>query len=241
MTNPDAEIISGEKAIELLRFLIRSRRLCKIRIPNTPYCWITLLSDIKKEDHSNQLLVDGVPGFEQALSPFKDREITIEYMDPGGILCYFEARVGKILPKMIWVECPEAIYRVQRRKFYRLKAQGGTEIAFRVTPEREDRAKVSDYSLGGLAFLTEKPLSLKVNEQIKELSLKIPEAGNWLTVSIPLAAVRRIDSQSGTFFYALEFLQMTDAARERLTRHIFEKQRLLLRKFGEKLSFPNPF
>ena len=241
MTNQPAEIISGAKVTELLRYLIDSRRMFKIQIPDTPYCWITLLSGIKKDEHSNSLLIDGVPGFKEALSLSKDREVRLEYMDPGGILCYFDARVGKIFPKMIWVECPEVIYRIQRRKFFRLKAQGGTEIVFRVAPEKEERAKVRDYSLGGLAFLTERPFPLKMNDQLKDLCLRIPEEGNWLTVPIPLAVVRRIGSQPGRFSYALEFLQMSDTTRERLTRHIFEKERLLLRKFGKNLPFPNPF
>ncbi len=243
MTNQPAEIISGEKARELLRYLIDSRHLCKIRIPNTPYCWITLLSDIKKEEHSQSLLIDGVPGFGEALSHSKNREVTLEYMDRGGVLCYFNARVGKILPKMIWVECPGVIYRVQRRTFYRLKAPGGTEIFFPIAPDKEERAEVRDYSLAGVAFLTRRPLPLKTGDQIKDLSLKIPEDKDRLIIPIPLAVVRRVDSQAqpGAFLYALEFLQMLDTTRKRLARHIFEKQRLLLRKFGKNLSLPNPF
>ncbi len=241
MTNQPAEIISGEKVTELLRYLIDSRRMCKIQIPHTSYCCITLVSGIEKDEHSNSLLIDGVPGFEAALSQSRNRKVTLEYMDPGGILCYFEARVGKILPKMILVECPKAIYRVQRRKFYRLKAQRGTEIVFRVAPEKEERAKVNDYSLGGVAFLTERPLPLKTNDQLEDLCLRVPEEGDWFMVQIPLAVVRRIDSQRGTFFYGLEFLQMPNTERKRLAQHIFEKQRLLLRKFGKNLSFPNPF
>ena len=241
MTNQPSEIINGEKATELLRYLIDSRRLCKIRIPNTPYCWITLLSDIRREEHSNFLLIDGVPGFEKALSHSKNREVTLEYKDRGGIACHFSVRVSKIFPKMIWVESPGIIYRVQRRKFYRLEAQGETEIVFRVPPETEERAKVRDYSLGGVAFSTARPLPLKTNDQLEDLCLRIPEEGDWLTIPIPLAVVRRVDSQPGTFLYAAEFLEMSDTTRKQLARHIFERQRLLLRKLGKNLSFPSPF
>ena len=240
MTNQPTEVISGKKATSLLRFLIDSRRLCKMRIPGTHYCWITLLSDIRKEEGSNFLLIDGVSGFEEAFFLSNNREITLEYMDPGGILCYFNCRVGKIFSGMIWVECPENIYRVQRRNFFRLEARGGTEIIFRVTPETEERAKVRDYSLGGLAFSKGKPLPLKASDQLKDLSLKIPEGGECFMIPISLAVVRRIDFQPGAFFYGLEFVQMQDAMRKQLARHIFEKQRLLLRKFGKKLPFPSP-
>ena len=245
MTDQPVEIINGEKLMDLLRYLIDSRHLCKISIANTPFCWITLLSGIEKEGDSHYLLIDGVPGFEQAFSPSKDREVILEYMDSGGILCHFNARVLKTIPnpKMIWVKCPEAIHRVQRRTFYRLKAQGGAEITFRISPEKEEKAKVLDYSLGGVAFLTNRPLTLKKHDQLKDLYLKIPEGKEWFTVPVPLAVVRRADSlaQPRSFLYALEFLQMDDTSRKKLARHIFEKQRLLLRKFGKKLDSPNPF
>ena len=139
------------------------------------------------------------------------------------------------------MESPGIIYRVQRRKFYRLEAQGETVIIFHVTPETEERAKVKDYSLGGVAFSTARPLPLKTNDQLGDLCLRIPEEGDWLTIPIPLAVVRRVDSQPGTFLYAVEFLEMSDTTRKQLARHIFERQRLLLRKLGKNLSFPSPF
>ena len=218
MTDQPIEIIRGEKVTDLLRYLIDSRHLCKIMIPNTPFCWITLLSGIRKEGNSNSLLIDGVPGFEPAFAHAKDREVALEYMDSGGVLCHFNARVFKTTPdpKMIWAECPEIINRVQRRTFFRLKALGGTEITFRASPEKEERAKVIDYSLSGVAFLTTRPLTLKVNDSLEDLCLKIPEKGDWFSIPIPLAVVRRVDftAQPRSFLYGLEFLQMTADARK---------------------------
>jgi len=76
---------------------------------------------------------------------------------------------------------------------------------------------------------------------MKDFSLRIPEDGDWFTIPIFPAVVRRIDSQPRAFFYGLEFVQIQDTMGKQLARHIFEKQRLLLRKFGENLPFPNPF
>ena len=235
------EIISGENVTQLLRNLISSRRLCKVRIPNTHYCWITLLSGMQEEGQSSLLLIDGLPAIERALSVSKEKEVAVEYQEPGGILCHFHSRVVKKSPQVIWVERPEAVYRVQRRTYYRLKAQGGTEIRFCLEPGKEEKAKVRDYSLGGIAILTENRLALKPDDQLKNLELKIPEEGGWLVFSIPLAVVRRTDRSEDAFLYGLEFLQLPDPVRKKLARHIFEKQRLLLRKFGKNVSLPNPF
>ena len=73
MTDQPAETIKGENLTNLLRYLIDSRHLCKIMIPKSSFCWITLLSGIQKEGSSNCLLIDGVSGFDRALSQSKDR------------------------------------------------------------------------------------------------------------------------------------------------------------------------
>lgn len=245
MTDQPAEIIDGEKLTSLLRYLIDSRHLCKIMIPNSSFCWITLLSGIQKEGSSNSLLIDGVPGFEQALSQSKAREVVLEYIDSGRVLCRFNSRVLKtaLNPKMIWVECPEVIYRVQRRTFFRLIAPGGSEITFRISSEKEERAEVLDYSLGGVAILVPRPLTLKTNDQLRDLTLRIPEEKDWFTIPIPLGVVRRVDSliHPGSLLCGLEFFQMTQSARKKLARYISEKERLLIRKFGKNLTLFKPF
>jgi c-di-GMP-binding flagellar brake protein YcgR len=214
-------------------------------IPNSSYCWITLLSGIQKEGPSNSLLIDGVPGFEQALSQSKGQEVVLEYVESGGILCHFSSRVLKtdLNLKMIWVECPEVIYRVQRRTFYRLKAPARSEITFRTSPEKEERAEVLDYSLGGVAILVPRPLPLNANDQLKDLTLRIPEEKDWFTLPIPLGIVRRVDSliHPGSLLCGLEFFHMTQSARIKLARHISEKERLLIRKFGKNLALFKPF
>ncbi|HSR11541.1 MAG TPA: PilZ domain-containing protein [Thermodesulfobacteriota bacterium] len=231
------ESISGNQATNLLNTLIDSRRLLKLRIPETPFCWITLLSGIEKQGHSRLLRVDAVPGFQNAFANSRRSGVALEYQDPGGILCFFEGRVAKISPQMIWIDCPEFIYRVQRRKFYRLEAASGTEVSFAVG-EMRGRGAVKDYSLGGLAFRSLKSFPLFVNTEVRDLCLKIPEAGDWLSIPIALAVLRRADVQreSGAFIYGLEYMQIAEGSLERLSRHIFEKQRTLLRKLGKNFS-----
>jgi c-di-GMP-binding flagellar brake protein YcgR len=241
MKDQPQEIISGEKVTDLLNSLITSRHMCKVRIPNTHYCWITLLSDIKEEGQSSYLLIDGLPALGRALSVSRQKEVAVEYLDGGGILCHFQSRVVKSFPEIIWVECPEVIYRVQRRTYYRLKAQAGTELVFRRQGEKEEKVNVRDYSIGGAAFSAGKSLCLKTDDQLCDLRLRIPEGGDWLTFSVPLAVVRRVESSAGAFLYGLEFLEMPESTRKRLARHIFEKQRLLLRKFGKNAAASNPF
>jgi c-di-GMP-binding flagellar brake protein YcgR len=227
------EIITGWQVRNGLQSLIDSRHPCKVKIPHTPFCWDAWIAEIHPPENSDCLFIDGVGGFEQALPPSQDRKITLEYSDAQVFFCRFHTWVMKTSPRGIWVEWPEVIYRMQRRAFHRMKAQEGTEIIFSLGAEKKVRAGVRDYSQGGLAFTTEEDLDLKPDDHLQELSLRIPEEENWLTVEIPLAVVRRVEpsAQGGRNLYALEFIELGEMAKKLFGKHISETQRLLLRKF----------
>ena len=227
------EIITGLRVRKALQSLIDSRHPCTVKIPDTPFCWDALIARIHNQENSQSLFIDGVGGFEHALPPFRERKITLEYSDDQAFFCHFQAWVLKPSAHGIWIECPEIIYRMQRRAFHRVKAQGGTEIIFPLGAGKRIRAQVRDYSQGGVAFTPEENLVLKPEDQLKELSLRIPEEEDWFTVQIPLAVVRRVEpsAHGGMNLYALEFIGLGETAKKRFSQHISETQRLLLRKF----------
>ena len=227
------EIISGWKVKKSLQSLIVLHHPCKVKIPNTPFSWEARISEIREEGNCSYLFIDGVRGFEQTLPPLQERKITLEYADAQVFFCHFHAGVVDASPQSIWVECPEVIYRMQRRAYHRVKATGGTEIIFPLEDETEVIGRVRDYSLGGVAFFAEPDLPLKPNGHLKDLFLRIPEEGDWFMVEIPLAIVRRVEppGPNGMRVYALEFLGLEETMRKRFSQHIAEIQRHLLRKF----------
>lgn len=227
------EIISGLKVKESLQSLIAWHHPCKVKIPNTPFSWEARISEIREEGNCSYLFIDGVSGFEQTLPPLQERKITLEYADAQVFFCHFHAGVVDASPQSIWVECPEVIYRIQRRAYHRVKAMGETEIIFPLEDETEVIGRVRDYSLGGVAFSAEPDLPLKPNGHLKDLFLRIPEEGDWFMVEIPLAIVRRVEppGPNGMRVYALEFLGLEETMRKRFSQHIAGIQRHLLRKF----------
>jgi c-di-GMP-binding flagellar brake protein YcgR len=227
-----AEIIQGPKVKETLRSLISSGQMCKMEISRTPYCWLTLLTEVREDRRENLLLIDRVPDFEKALSSSRRQEVLVEYLENNNVPCNFISRVARVDAQGIWVELPEKIHRIQRRRFFRLRAPVGTEIVFYVKPEVEERGKVRDYSLGGVAFLIGKEMILKPGDQLKALQLHIPDGEHRLSIPIPLAVVRRVqeDFFHGETLYALEFLEYSEAVKKGFNQHIFEKQRSLLRR-----------
>ena len=233
------EIISGWQVRKGIQFLIDSRHPCTVKIPDTPFCWEAIIAGIRKQEKLDYLYIDGVGGFEQALPPSRDRKITVEYADAQLFFCRFHTWVIKTSPGGIWAEYPKVIYRIQRRAFHRVRAQGGTEIAFSLGTGTQIRARVKDYSPGGVAFTSEENLALKIEDHLEEVSLRIPEENDWFTVQIPLAVVRRVEpaGQDGRNLYALEFIGLDETGEKRFRQHISETQRLLLRKFPKS---PHP-
>ena len=225
------ENITGPKVKEVLQSLILSGEMCKMEVSPTPYCWLTLLSEVREEKDQTFLLIDRVPDFEKALSSSRRQEVRIEYLENNEVPCSFLSRVLLIGPQCIWVELPERIQRIQRRKYFRLQAPAGTEILFQAEPGKSEKGRVKDYSLGGVAFLTGKGVNLKTGDRVKDLLLSIPEGTHCLTFSFPQGVVKRAepDFYQGENLYALEILELSEATRQKLNQHIFEKQRSLLR------------
>jgi c-di-GMP-binding flagellar brake protein YcgR len=231
-----AEILRGSQAMEILQFLVGSRRMCKIEIPNTNFCWLSILLHIQKKNNETFLIFDGLERVHSILARFPHREVRVEYLEIDGILCHFNSRVVHSESRDLWLSFPEEVYRFQRRRFYRLKALAGTEITFQMDSERQGKGKVRDYSLGGAAFLADQPLNLKKDDRVENIYLRIPCGGDWFIVHIPSAIVSRVekDMELGSHLYAVQFFEMTDPMRNCLTRHIFEQQRSQLRKVGKR-------
>jgi PilZ domain len=232
MNRLPTDIILGRRALDLLRYIIDSRGPCKVSIPETPLSWTTLLVAVEREGSADLLLIQGNPELREALSLSGKGEVLLEYSDENGVLCHFMVEVIRTSPERVWGKLPAVIYRVQRRMFFRVKAQEGTEIVFTLEPGKEVRGGVRDYSLGGVAFWSEEPLPLKTEDLVEDLCLRIPEKGTWFEVFIYGAVVRRVEpgTRQGKSLYALELLGMSRKTRRTFASHILGKRRMLLRK-----------
>lgn len=231
MADQSIETITGDNLIKMLQEWIHSRRLCKMEIPHTNYGWITLLLALQQYGDSVYLMIDKVTNFEKALSRSPNQEVSIEFLEKDGVTCQFKTRVIECFPKILKAELPEGIYRIQRRRFFRVQARSGTEIVFDINQAKGEKGKVKDYSLGGAAFFAEDLLDIHIGDQLDKIDLRVPQGEEWICFHIPRALVKRIEKQSkGKNVYALEFFEMPEATTRLLWHHLFEEERALLRK-----------
>jgi c-di-GMP-binding flagellar brake protein YcgR len=236
MAEQYSEVITEDKmVITALQSLIEVRTVCTMEIPRTKHSWITMLLEVEKIDHSYYLSIDKVSEFESTLSRYPDREVSLEFMDEAGVPCQFNTKVVAVRSKDILSELPEAIYRIQRRRYFRIDALLGTEITYRIGPSEErEKEKVKNFSGGGVAFILGKALKFGVGDLLNDLHLTVPAGTGRIDFHIPHAAVRRIEERS---YYAgektlcaIEFLEISKETRDRLTFHIFKQERVMMQK-----------
>jgi c-di-GMP-binding flagellar brake protein YcgR len=227
---PD-ELIVGEQVAGMLRVLVDSKQLCRIEVPETGYGWFTLLLGVWSEKRSRYLSIENVEGFEKALAHAPEKQVSLEFSEKNGIRCHFKAQVLQCSPDEIRATWPDAICRAQRRAFFRIDAVSGTEITFRLTPGKEEKAVVKDYSLGGVAFLADRGLEMKMGDRVTQIELRLPYQSGARTIHIASGTIRRIEPPSkGKRLYAIEFMEYPEKTREMLRSHIAQTQRWLIRK-----------
>jgi c-di-GMP-binding flagellar brake protein YcgR len=148
----------------------------------------------------------------------------------NGISCKFTTRVIRCQPQAICLELPRSIQRTQRRAYIRLAASSNAEIIFRVAG-KEEKARVRDYSLGGISFFMANQQKLNIEEELKDLILILPHDKAAVSYQISQAIVWRIDEhfEDKKRICALKFLKLEKKTQQELARHIFEEQRLSLR------------
>lgn len=229
-----AEMITGQDLLSTLQDLVRSRKICRMEIPDTEYGWFTVFLDLEGNRKQQCLVVDRVPGIEKALDRASKPVVAFEFLEKGGIPCRFRTEVTASDGHCIRVEAPEVIQRIQRRNFFRMKAPLGSEVILRENLHAEQRGTLRDYSLGGVAILLDPPPNKKVGDPMRDLLLRIPRGRDCLEIQVRLALVRRTSTDvSGRFLCALEFAEMEEPARELLWHHLLEEQRSSIRRFRE--------
>jgi c-di-GMP-binding flagellar brake protein YcgR len=223
----------GESILKTIQAIIDNRVVGKIEIPETKYSWITMILEIKRTKGSSFLTIEGIEGLESLLSKFPDQEVSLEFMDKGGVPCRFRTRVVECHPKDIWSELPKKIYRIQKRQFFRIETLPGTEITFRMGLSKQEKGEVKNLCEGGVAFFTEKDLKLNVGDLLKDITLNIPEGNEKLSFYIPRAVIRRMVKPSvheRRTLYGSEFLEMSEETRDKINAFIFQQHLVVIRK-----------
>jgi len=234
MAEQYTEVLSENKSItNALQSMIENRVVGKIDIPDAHLSWITMLLEITPLKGSYFLSIDRMEGIESVPSAYPNREVSLEFLDRGGVPCRFRARIAEVRPNDLLLELPTAIYRIQKRQYFRIDVPPGAEIIFRAGTSQESKGEVKNISEGGVAFYMEKDLNLEIGTLLIDIFLSIPDKTECLSLRIPQAVVRRMVLPSflnGRTLCAIEFLEMSMETKDQLIAYISKRQMGMIQK-----------
>ena len=231
------EIMTGSAITALFDTLIQHKTLLKLTLIDTEYENLTRI--LRMADHQNKNhLVIGIPeGFETAAADLDVWQIHFEFNGPDQIKYTFTTVGGEIVDGDLYLNAPQEAERQQRRELFRIDAPEGTRIHFSKDGNRFE-LKVLNISIGGslaawVQTRTDMPAksTLAVAQRLEDVALAFPEEVLQQPIHVKALEIKRIEkrSQQSRCEVGLEFCEISNSEKRRLTDLIYELQRQYLR------------
>ncbi|GGF75378.1 hypothetical protein GCM10010912_20700 [Paenibacillus albidus] len=154
-------------------------------------------------------------------------ELSVYFMSEGGVKNYFTTHVlgfKEEVIRMVRVRRPEAdaIYKIQRRSFFRV----GAELEMAVKDSKGSRflVRTEDIGGGGASFLSDDKVKLEVGTPLSCWLLVPFRNGNTEHVYFEGEVVRIKTLDNGRNLAMLKFAVISDTERQKIIRFCFERQ-----------------
>ena len=231
------EKITGSAITALLDTLIQHKTHLKLTLMDTEYKNLSRI--LRIADHKNipHLVIDIPEGFEKAAADLDVWQIHFEFDGPDQIKYAFTTVGSEIVGTCIYLAAPHEVERQQRRELFRIEAPQGTRIYFSKDGNRLE-LEVMNISIGGsLAAWVQTPTDmsekapLAMAQRLEDVTLVFPEESLQRPIQIEALEIKRIEqkSQQSRYELGLEFCEINNSEKGRLTDLIYELQRQHLR------------
>lgn len=161
----------------------------------------------------------------------------VVYRDKSQIIHSFRVYIIKTDPqeKVVVTTKPRKIYRLQRRRFYRIRVPATSRAIFRYG-RKEICAEVFDVSGGGMAILLKEGETLPVGGEISDIRLELFLSASkaYKPIHIKRGRIARERSQNGRKLYGIDFLIENEKDREPLLRYVLKREIDLCRTRSQK-------
>jgi hypothetical protein len=228
----DFEKIVGQKAVDLLLYLIKAKTLVKASIINKDYDRLTVVLGIRVEKTGHiRFQIDPPEGFWGALKKLHRPRLRFDFLSRDRLPHRFDVPFEDGEDEG-WLPGPEVIRRYQLRNDFRLNAPVNA-YATALINDAEFRMALDNISLGG--FFCHCPNSAKAllfkDQIIENLSLVLVLDGEYQMVSIDRAIIRRIEgwTRQRHFGIAFEIAQINSDTQRRLVQLVYGLQREYLK------------
>ncbi|MGD9044045.1 MAG: PilZ domain-containing protein [Desulfobacterales bacterium] len=234
----ESEKIRGTGITRLFKELLQRRTLLRLRLANTDFKHLTLVTHLKRKESESYFIIDIPEGFKAAAADIDIWQIHFEFTGNDNINYVFTTTGGHIEGNQIYIKLPEEVERKQRRKLFRINAPIETKLCFSLDATRHE-LDVLDISLGGsLAALVQtdsraqqKP-AFTDSDTLKDIELVFPAEISRQPIKIKTAQIKRVKKNPETTHYemGLEFNEISKDDERLLNDLIYRLQRQHLRK-----------
>ena len=229
----DIEKIYGEYRFALLQDLLTGRTPVNFKIEGTEFEKLTFVTGFKHVKMTPYLLVDRFKGLSGALSV--KRDVLVNFTGSDKIQYFFRTCIHEIAERDIWLEFPEFIERIQRRKHFRAAMPLGTRV---LLPKNEKtyEGHAVNLSMVGVLFKeaerAEGRAEWNVGEEMDHVQVFWSKDFVSTSISVKKSRVKRVikDPITGRCWYALHFLELDSQEEEKLRGFIYRCQREALQR-----------
>lgn len=230
--------MESEKIYKLFEELQEHRTLINLRVIGVEgYNRLTMITGLRRDGEPPQFSVDPPEGFDEAVVGRGAWKLHFQLTGPDKLDYKFTTEGGRYEGREIWIDFPQEVERVQRRRHFRVQTVPGTRAAFKL--EGDPRVMdVVNISLGGMLgiFVRRKGESgltprLKTGTDIHLAAIACPLEGETLYARIDKMQVVRVeeDRANERLRYAFQFIRIDRKEVKALTAIVYALQRFFLR------------
>ncbi len=214
------EATSNPELIELLLQELREKSIWVQFVSPDFRSGPTVLLEIKKD-----MLLFDLP---RPWDPHLERARVI-YKDTSKIIHSFRVDIIKTHHKFVYTSRPKKIYRLERRRFYRIKVPPSSKARFR-WGKRQMCAEILDISGNGMAICLKGEEVLPRGTEISDihLDLYLSASKPYPPLFIKRGRIARRQKRNRREFYGVEFF-LNEKERQPLMRYILKREMELCR------------
>lgn len=231
----DTEKISGNRILALFDQLQKTRTVINLKVLGKDFERLTIITGMISENGSQYLLLDYPAGFREEAPAAEGLRLFLEFLGEDKIPYAFRSSLKKMSQNDLWIEVPQYVERIQRRRYFRIAPPLGTRVNF-IKDTKAYSASVVNVSVGG-AMINPGEKGVRkskffTGDEIRDLEILCQEEFTRVRIVIKKAVVRRVQSlpETGKNHIALEFQDTGNREKYDLEEWIYRCQREVLRK-----------
>ncbi|MBN1849918.1 MAG: PilZ domain-containing protein [Deltaproteobacteria bacterium] len=233
----DPNKITGEKRFEIIKGLLKDRTIIRINLLGKGYEGLTMVMGVYTMENIPLILIDRPIGYSDYFQDTTGERIFLEFIGKDKIQYNFKTIIEKEGDEDIFIQFPQEINRVQRRRHFRIEPLMGTSVIF-MTKDRKSQLNVINLSMGGLLVSQEAVFHNKETfykgRYLRDILLICEDKGIQMRIKIPKSEIVRVEKNEEIekYGYAIQFLDLNKDTIRQLHVFIYMSQRVVLRKWG---------